>query len=966
MRRSCLWRAFVVNAVFPALALLARLGAAQDTRVVTEPIFPPTCQVYPAPLQSSANGPIVGSSQGEQAMESFGEAQNLAFAFKSKSCSAGQAVELSLGVDPSYNSFLLDPFSIPAGMSLIIDGGVTVYATRDPSRFQVEFSPSVCGTTKKDNPINGGCLPFITLSENSGIYGYGVLDGQGNQPIFQADPTTLPVTWWDLITTDKKHDKGTQEESPVMISAGNVADIRSSHSNFVFYKFTIRNPQYHIVDLGGLNQTVWGVKIQAPWNVPNTDGLDIHASNVTVYDTTISNGDQEIAISSSPEEATSNISIDHFRGYNKGGITILGNDGAFSNIFVNDVYITGDLPQVSSDSVNGLAVKDMQHMITSFTQALPNSSNDLKALQITTNINPNPASSTSALISNVTYQGVCIQDIVKPIVIAPVVDYVSTDVHLPVLQGVTFKDIHVLPATMQLPLTSKGVGLGEQGLYQVTLKGFPQPAGQNQYINQFTFDNVVFDDLESSPRPISPLTSLGSIDAEGNNITYQTNAYPTALTQLAAPYTPSGTQQALGGTVLYLNGNTTDSGGASTDRSLAYTCPSGAPPFVSGELFLSTSVSNNAQSVSIPHGSSVTLNAVVQPIMTQSSWYVEQSYGVTPGLLAVGSPALTNPITFFEGSTPIGTASLSANGTLASVTLNDLTPGTHTYTAQYPADHIYATLDFGSVTVTVLSPVPTSTTLIASPTAITAGTNLTLNVSVAPASPASNVPTGSVTFTDGSAALSTVQLDSGGEASYVTSLLSEGKHSVTAAYSGDANFAASTSSAVTVVVNAQPTPDFALELLPSALTLTKFAPAIAVLTVTSENGFNAPVSFACSGAPAGTSCAFSPPSLTPSSGGSTSTTLALSSALNEAKGGSYFSLTTWAFSVGSLLLVSARRKAVGRLRLLSLFIAVGLMNIIGGCAHPASSATTSRITVTATSGAVMHSADVDLTYVTTQ
>ena len=39
---------------------------AQDTRTVSEPVFPPTCAVYHAPLQSTADEPSVGSSVTEQ------------------------------------------------------------------------------------------------------------------------------------------------------------------------------------------------------------------------------------------------------------------------------------------------------------------------------------------------------------------------------------------------------------------------------------------------------------------------------------------------------------------------------------------------------------------------------------------------------------------------------------------------------------------------------------------------------------------------------------------------------------------------------------------------------------------------------------------------------------------------------------------------------------------------------------
>ena len=70
----------------------------------------------------------------------------------------------------------------------------------------------------------------------------------------------------------------------------------------------------------------------------------------------------------------------------------------------------------------------------------------------------------------------------------------------------------------------------------------------------------------------------------------------------------------------------------------------------------------------------------------------------------MGSPALTNPVVFYEGSDAagfraVGSGTLTANGTLATFVVENLRPGTHTYTALYPADRFYDALRFGSVTV---------------------------------------------------------------------------------------------------------------------------------------------------------------------------------------------------------------------------------------------------------------------------
>lgn len=92
---------------------------------------------------------------------------------------------------------------------------------------------------------------------------------------------------------------------------------------------------------------------------------------------------------------------------------------------------------------------------------------------------------------------------------------------------------------------------------------------------------------------------------------------------------------------------------------------------------------------------------MVQPATSQMTEYVPSYAGAghTP-VIAVGAPALTKSVKFYEGSTLLGSGGLTANGTAASLTIYGITAGTHTYTAQYPGDSYYGALAFGSVTVT--------------------------------------------------------------------------------------------------------------------------------------------------------------------------------------------------------------------------------------------------------------------------
>jgi hypothetical protein len=99
------------------------------------------------------------------------------------------------------------------------------------------------------------------------------------------------------------------------------------------------------------------------------------------------------------------------------------------------------------------------------------------------------------------------------------------------------------------------------------------------------------------------------------------------------------------------------------------------------------------------------------------------------------------------------------------------------------------------------SPVATTTSLSASSTHAISGQAITCTATVAPKS-GSGVPTGTVTFSDGGTQIGTRSLNSSGSAAFDTSSLAIGSHAITAAYSGDANFAASTSAAVSVTISA--------------------------------------------------------------------------------------------------------------------------------------------------------------------
>jgi hypothetical protein len=136
------------------------------------------------------------------------------------------------------------------------------------------------------------------------------------------------------------------------------------------------------------------------------------------------------------------------------------------------------------------------------------------------------------------------------------------------------------------------------------------------------------------------------------------------------------------------------------------------------------------------------------------------------------------------------------------------------------------------------------------------------------------VPSGNVTFMDGSTAIGTVPL-SGGVASLSTTTLAIGTHTITAQYAGDSNFHSSTSTAVSEVVTA--TPDFSLGATTPKVTVTAGNSGQINFSLTS-NGYTGSVTFTClsTTVPSKADCSFNPASLALVGNNTLSTTLTIS------------------------------------------------------------------------------------------
>ena len=125
--------------------------------------------------------------------------------------------------------------------------------------------------------------------------------------------------------------------------------------------------------------------------------------------------------------------------------------------------------------------------------------------------------------------------------------------------------------------------------------------------------------------------------------------------------------------------------------------------------------------------------------------------------------------------------------------------------------------------------------------------------------------TDTVTFFDGQTQLGAVPVGPGLTATYSTSSLPVGSHSITAVYSGNRQILGSTSSALTESISYF-VGDFSIQATPSTATVTSGQSATIQLAISPSGGFNAPLTFACSGLPAFATCAFSPSTLSSGQG----------------------------------------------------------------------------------------------------
>lgn len=355
----------------------ARVG---DTRDLAGPSIPATCQTVNSGLADPANREFSDAQEADAPDTARIQAALTACA------GTGGAVVLAPSADGTDDAFLSAPLAIGAFEYLVLDTGVTLYASRQASDYGAS-----CGTIAASS---SGCAAFLTVSGNeSGIASVrasggpgsrdpfgnprqGVIDGRGDLPILGTD-----TSWWDNAVTAKA--EGLKQVNPRLIQV-------TSSDDFTVYDLTLRNAakeNLYYKTGGGL--LVDGLVIETPDTALNTDGVDFDSSAYgTIRDSWIMDGDDCVAMQTN--DATDvHVTVENDRCYGTHGISI----GSETTYGLEDILVQSDL-------IEG---KDLYGTESS----------------IASGIRIKSYAGVGGLVRNVVYRGIVMSDLLNPIDIDP-------------------------------------------------------------------------------------------------------------------------------------------------------------------------------------------------------------------------------------------------------------------------------------------------------------------------------------------------------------------------------------------------------------------------------------------------------------------------------------------------------------------------------------------------------------------
>ncbi len=771
--------------------------ATGDTRTVVEPTFPAACQVLTASFHD-VNEDVPASVEAVSTNLDQARLQSALNAC----AGTNQAVELSMDA-AGDNSFLTGPITIPSGVTLLVDPGVTLYFSRNAQDYDTTQGVHTCGTVNAASNT-ASCQNLITIANdnNTGIMGYGKLNGRGGDVVLNSFPSagyessTTGKTWWDLA--NDANTLGGSQQNPRGIQI-------SKSTNITLYKITFKNPPNFHVSINTVNGlTVWDMKIVTPYSARNTDGIDPgNATNVTITNSWISDGDDNVAVGA-PNAASANISVVNNRFFAGHGESIGSyTQGGVTNVLFdhNQMYGDADVDGSNSTAIRIKSANDRGGVVQNIQYSNSCFANHGTQIQFTPLYNSNAGTLTpnykNILLQNlrfsnqgpvatgsVTFLGASNNGTINPLIAT--------------LDNVT---IDTLSSSNLIAPSNAQITLGP-GQVSSTLTSLLLPYNG-------TNGNVITDarTVPSLNPPDCTFTFLAPelTGPQGVSQTVTAGQYPTAVVILT-PAIASTRYPYPTGTVTL-----TDEGGRTFTATLPGTtdtvfvpitnAPVGTHTYTasySGDTNYAAITSFGSYSVTVNAGSLSSTATALSGVPSSTTF----GTGFTVVASVSGSANPSGSVTFLVNGASYAVVPLA--GGSASYSFN-LPLGTYSISAIYSGDANNAGSTSAVASVAV-GQAATTTTLQASVATGTVGTPIALTATV---SSVAGTPTGSVSFSYTTAVNSTPTLI--GTATLVNgvavnnALLPEGVDSVTATYAASGNFSGS-SSTPPVVITVNPAP----------------------------------------------------------------------------------------------------------------------------------------------------------------
>jgi hypothetical protein len=316
---------------------------------------------------------------------------------------------------------------------------------------------------------------------------------------------------------------------------------------------------------------------------------------------------------------------------------------------------------------------------------------------------------------------------------------------------------------------------------------------------------------------------------------------------------PTGSVTFMEGSTVIGSGTLTAAGSLSSTATLAISAlPVGTDPITA--VYAATA--NFGAATSAVFNQVVNLAGTTATIAASLSPSIYGQPVTFTATLSSSNAAPTGSVTFMDGSTAIGTATVAPGGGLSStatLTTSALPVGNDPITVVYAA-----TPNFGAATSAAFNEIVngliSATALAVSPNPASAGQTVALTAAVGGSL---TIPSGSITFYNGSTSLGSGILGASGTASITIATLPLGSDTLTAVYSGNAVYTASTSPVVSETI--QPaSQDFTVALANPNVSVATQNNVTTSVALSSVNGFADTVNLSCGSLPTYITCSLTP------------------------------------------------------------------------------------------------------------